>query len=188
MPEDDFPTPLAVIGTSRDLDCEADKSHIKRPTTTTNFTADCSIYPRSPPSTMEPQDDTMSSPNSNRLQTRASTRSRSSMADGMPSSLPAHKKARQMVDEDFQHAVFLKEPKPEPDMDTVQYNGSISSCQNDQNISSSAAAVRPLALLPPSKISGLHSYLYRVYLVVVPWRVCISFMHCDISVFVLSNS
>jgi hypothetical protein len=178
MPEDDFPTPLAVIDTSRDLDCEAYESHIKRPITTTNFTADCSIDPRSPPSTMEPQDDSLSisplgaSPDSSRLQTRALIRSRSSMEDGMPSSLPAHKKARQMMDEDFQHAVFLKEPKPEPDMDTVQYNGSVSSCQNDQNISSSAAAVRPLALLPPdqykSKISGLHSYLYCVHLVVVP--------------------
>jgi hypothetical protein len=41
------------------------------------------------------------------------------MEDGMSSSLPAHKKVRQMMDEDFQHVVFLKEPKPQPDMDTV---------------------------------------------------------------------
>jgi hypothetical protein len=41
------------------------------------------------------------------------------MADGMSSSPPAHKKVRQMMDEDFQHVVFLKEPKPQPDMGTV---------------------------------------------------------------------
>ncbi|KAJ1273615.1 hypothetical protein BS78_06G295600 [Paspalum vaginatum] len=35
------------------------------------------------------------------------------------SSVTAHKRARQMVDEDFQHAVFLREPKPEPDMDVA---------------------------------------------------------------------
>jgi len=38
-----------------------------------------------------------------------------------PSSpLTVHKMARKIVDEDFQHAVFLREPKPEPDMDGAQ--------------------------------------------------------------------
>ncbi|WVZ81504.1 hypothetical protein U9M48_028873 [Paspalum notatum var. saurae] len=35
------------------------------------------------------------------------------------SSVTAQKRARQMMDEDFQHAVFLREPKPEPDMDVA---------------------------------------------------------------------
>ncbi|WVZ81478.1 hypothetical protein U9M48_028852 [Paspalum notatum var. saurae] len=34
-------------------------------------------------------------------------------------SVTAHKRARLMMDEDFQHAVFLREPKPEPDMDVA---------------------------------------------------------------------
>ncbi|GJN01198.1 hypothetical protein PR202_ga18445 [Eleusine coracana subsp. coracana] len=166
LPDEDynsFPTPLAMIGSSCDLDCETDETRIKRP----------SVDLRPPPYTMEKQDDTImsisslgASPESNRLQIRPSTRSRQSMEDGMPSSIPAHKKARQMMDEDFQHAVFLKEPKPEPDMEAIQYNASLPSCQNDQvgisshplNISSSSGAAHPLALLPPdqytSKISG----------------------------------
>lgn len=180
LPDDDlnhYSTPLAIIGSSCDMDCATDQTRIKRPTTTTNFTADCSVDPRPLPSTLEEHDDTMSiSP----LQTRASTRSRQSTEDGMPSSIPAHKKARQMIDEDFQHAVFLKEPKPEPD---TEYNASVPNCVNDQvgvishplNISpSSSGAAHPLALLPPdqctSEISGLNtSFSCIVHLIFVPW-------------------
>jgi len=44
----------------------------------------------------------------------------------------AQKRAIQMMDEDFQHAVFLREPKPEPDTDDLQCTAPASSCQNAQ--------------------------------------------------------
>jgi hypothetical protein len=81
------------------------------------------------------------------------------MADGMPSSLPARKKARQMMDEDFQHVVFLMEPKPESDMDTVQYNGFIANWHNDKNIISFVTAAHPLALLPPDQYALKINYI-----------------------------
>jgi hypothetical protein len=77
------------------------------------------------------------------------------MADGMPSSLPAHMNARQMMDEGFQHVVFFMKPKAEP----VQYNGFVPNCHNNQNISSSVAVARPLALLPPYRFALKINYI-----------------------------
>ncbi|TVU16735.1 hypothetical protein EJB05_40312 [Eragrostis curvula] len=158
-PEDDhnlFSTPLAMIDTSCDLDSETDAPRIKRPT---HFSTALRLLPSA-------TDGTMSlSPlgESNGPQTRVPTQSRQSMADGMPSSVPAHKRARQMLDEDFQHAVFFKEPKPEPELDAVQYSAPSSSCKNAAqvaiishplNISSSSHAADPPHNQYTSKISG----------------------------------
>uniref|UniRef100_A0A0A9GZV8 Uncharacterized protein n=1 Tax=Arundo donax TaxID=35708 RepID=A0A0A9GZV8_ARUDO len=98
-------------------------------------------------------------------QIRASIRSRQTIADDMPSSVTAHKRTRQMMDEDFQHAVFLREPKLEPDMDAVPYSAAASSCQNAQvgiishlHNTSFLGSADPVALPPPnqnpSNISG----------------------------------
>ncbi|KAL6651694.1 hypothetical protein ACP70R_010619 [Stipagrostis hirtigluma subsp. patula] len=145
-------TSLVVHGGPCDLDSEADAPRIKKPrTNATNFTADQSIGTHSPLSAADVQT------------TRASTQfHQATAADRMPSSVTVHKRARQMMDEDFQHAVILREPKPEPDM---EFSAAASSCHNAQvgiishplNASSSCAA-DPQALPPPdqnrSKISG----------------------------------
>jgi len=80
-----------------------------------------------------------------------------------PSSpLTVHKMARKIVDEDFQHAVFLREPKPEPDMDGAQslHDAQVGIVSHMFNTSSSGAA-GPLALRPPNQnqieTSGLHA-------------------------------
>jgi hypothetical protein len=79
-----------------------------------------------------------------------------------PSSVTAQERARQMMDEDFQDAVFLREPKPEPDMDVAQslHDAQVGIVSNPFNTSSSGAA-DPLASRPPNQnqteISGLHA-------------------------------
>jgi hypothetical protein len=64
-----------------------------------------------------------------------------------------------MMDEDFQHTVFLREPKPEPDTDDLQCSAPASSCQNAQlgRIASHPLNASTLDALPvqaPLKISG----------------------------------
>ena len=68
------------------------------------------------------------------------------------------------MDEDFQQAVFLREPKPEPepDMDAAQslHDVQVGIVSHMFNASSSGAA-GPLALRPPNQnqieTSGLHA-------------------------------
>jgi len=70
-----------------------------------------------------------------------------------PSSpLTAHEMARKIMDEDFQQAVFLREPKPEPDMDAAQslHDVQVGIVSHMFNASSSGAA-GPLALRPPNQ-------------------------------------
>ncbi|RLN34472.1 histone-lysine N-methyltransferase SUVR4-like isoform X2 [Panicum miliaceum] len=69
-----------------------------------------------------------------------------------PSPLTAHKMARKVVDADFQHAVFLREPKPEPDMDAAQslHDAQVGIVSHMFNTSSLGAA-GPLALRPPDQ-------------------------------------
>nr|TKW36176.1 hypothetical protein SEVIR_2G423700v2 [Setaria viridis] len=76
-----------------------------------------------------------------------------------PSSVTAQERARQMMDEDFQHAVFLREPKPEPDIDVAQslHDAQVGIVSHPFNTSSSGAA-DPLASRPSvqnqTEISG----------------------------------
>ncbi|CAL5061338.1 unnamed protein product [Urochloa decumbens] len=57
-----------------------------------------------------------------------------------------------MIDEDFQHAVFLREPKPEPDVDVAQsfQDAQVGIISHPFNTCSSGAA-GPLALCPPNQ-------------------------------------
>nr|CAB3458794.1 unnamed protein product [Digitaria exilis] len=58
------------------------------------------------------------------------------------SSNTAHNRAKQMIDEDFQHAVFLREPKLEPDMDATQsfHDAQVGIVSHPFNTSPSGAA------------------------------------------------
>ena len=79
--------------------------------------------------------------------------------------------ARKIVDEDFQHAVFLREPKPEPepDMDAAHslHDAQVGIVSHVFNTSSSGAA-GPLAFLPPdqnqTETSGLHAPIRLIIL------------------------
>ncbi|CAN6212529.1 unnamed protein product [Urochloa humidicola] len=68
------------------------------------------------------------------------------------SSISARERARQMIDEGFQHAVFLREPKPEPDMDVAQsfQDAQVGIVSHPFN-TCSAGAADPLAWCPPNK-------------------------------------
>lgn len=155
-PDDDH-HPLTLCGASRDVDTETDEPRTKKPRATNSD-------PQSPPSLTDDQDVPAAiSPPSHggspqfRPQTRASARLR----QASPSSVTAaHKRPRQMMDEDFQDSAFLREPKPEPDidMDAIQGTAATSDCPNAHlglidyplNASSSRVAL-PLALLPPDQ-------------------------------------
>uniref|UniRef100_A0A0E0KXC7 SET domain-containing protein n=1 Tax=Oryza punctata TaxID=4537 RepID=A0A0E0KXC7_ORYPU len=158
-PDDDHHS-LTLCGASRDADTETDEPRTKKPRTNST--------PQSPPPLADDQDATAAiSPQSQsasprfRPQTRASARLR----QASPSSVTAtHKRPRQIVDEDFQDAAFLREPKPEPNidmdivMDAIQGTAVTSDCPNAQlglidyplNASSSRVAL-PLALPPPDQ-------------------------------------
>lgn len=80
------------------------------------------------------------------------------------SSVAAKERAKQMMDEDFQNVVFLREPKPEPDMDATQsfHDAQVGIVSHPFDARPSAVVdPHPLAVLPPdhnqSEISGLHS-------------------------------
>ncbi|CAL5085086.1 unnamed protein product [Urochloa decumbens] len=68
------------------------------------------------------------------------------------SSTAAKERAKQMIDEEFQHAVFLREPKPEPDVDVAQsfQDAQVGVISHPFNTCSSGAA-GPLALCPPNQ-------------------------------------
>ncbi|KAF8679099.1 hypothetical protein HU200_045861 [Digitaria exilis] len=70
------------------------------------------------------------------------------------SSNTAHNRAKQMIDEDFQHAVFLREPKLEPDMDATQsfHDAQVGIVSHPFNTSPSGAAdPHPLEVHLPNK-------------------------------------
>ncbi|XP_015692152.1 probable inactive histone-lysine N-methyltransferase SUVR2 isoform X2 [Oryza brachyantha] len=158
----------AVCGGSRVADNDTDEPLTKKPRTNSTDLVTrqrgTSHHPQSPhPSLADDQDATAAiSPQAHggspqfRPQTKASVRL----------SVTAPKRPRQMMDEDFQHTAFLKEPKPEPDMDARQGAAVTSDCPNSQpglidyplNASSSRVTL-PLALPPPDQnvpqISGL---------------------------------
>ncbi|CAN6226322.1 unnamed protein product [Urochloa humidicola] len=70
------------------------------------------------------------------------------------SSITAQERARQMIDGEFQDAVFLREPKPEPDMDVALaqsfQDAQVGIVSHPFNTCSSGAA-DPLAVCPPNK-------------------------------------
>ncbi|KAG8066866.1 hypothetical protein GUJ93_ZPchr0004g40381 [Zizania palustris] len=165
MPDDDHRQPLTslvVCGGSCDTDNETDEPLTNRPRfNSTNLATHqtvTSLGTKSPPSVADGQDATVAisahgaSPQSTHLQTRASTPLRQA------SSVTAHKRPRQMMDEDFQHAAFLREPKPDPDIDALQDSTVTSHCSNPQlglvdhppNANSSRVAL-PLALPLPDQ-------------------------------------
>lgn len=118
--------------------------------------------PQSPASAAEALDGPILGVSSelNHPQIVASTRYHRPTADGVPSlGNAAQKRAIQMMDQDFQHAIFLREPKPEPDTDDLQCTAPASSCQNAQSgrVAShplNASTSDTLPVHTPSKISG----------------------------------
>ena len=117
------------------MDSGTEALRIKRPRiSATSVTAGRSIDPRSHASAAQALDGPIGvSSELNHPQIGASTRYHRPTADGVPSlGNAAQKRAIQMMDEDFQHAVFLREPKPEPDTDDLQCTAPASSCQNAQ--------------------------------------------------------
>uniref|UniRef100_A0A804MD41 Histone-lysine N-methyltransferase SUVR4 n=1 Tax=Zea mays TaxID=4577 RepID=A0A804MD41_MAIZE len=158
--------------TSRDihdgLDGGTEALRIKR----TRISASCSIDPQSPVSAAEALDEPIGvSSELSHPQMGTSTQcQRPTAYGGVPShGNTAHKKrAIQMMDEDFQHTVFLREPKPEPDTDDLQCSAPASSCQNAQlgRIASHPLNASTLDALPvqaPLKISGANGRTVQHY-------------------------